>query len=178
MIGSRNINLELKPIRSSWGGSLDDTEYTAFEIPSIKRSKTVVGIDPGSRNMGVAILLNKKVVVYEIKYPEKLQTVAILDTTRKVLLHLLSEYTIDYACVEGAAHGKGFGQAKLSESKSAAVMALLDMSVQVIVAAPLSVYKEVFGSGKIKAKEYKPWNHIPKNSASALACAFYAERKL
>ena len=177
-IGRPIINLALPPVSSSWVLKLPSgTKLSAYAINDENCHKSAfVGVDPGSRHMGLAIIDYGRIVVYEIEYQPKLQTVEIVERTREAIEYILDLDSINTACVEGAAFGAGFGQAKLSESKTAAVMTLLDIADRVFVVPPLSVYKEVFGSGKIKAKTYQPWSHIPKNAASALALAIYAER--
>jgi hypothetical protein len=127
--------------------------------------------------MGLAIIEYEHATLYEVKFPKKPTTIQILQRTREVLRYILASHELPIiACIEGAAHGAGFVQAKLAESKSASAMALLDMQIEIIIKPPLTIYKKVFGSGKIKSKEYKPWSMIPKNAASALGCAIFASK--
>lgn len=95
-----------------------------------------------------------------------------IDVVKRILYS--QGHTMKRACVERAAYSKLYGQVNLSESRTAAVMALM-MANQgtILVPSPGSIRKVVFGKSTIRAEE--TWTNIGPDAASALACAFYAK---
>lgn len=139
-----------------------------------------LGIDPGDRNMGLALVSPPdKFSAIQITLDDADNAVERITNTVTCLSDLLSKWTVlpPVACVECAAYSKLYGQVALAENRSAAIMALMMKGVGLIeVPAPGTIRKVVFGNGKTKAENV--WPQLGGDSASALACAIYASRKI
>jgi|SRR6185295_17019553 len=155
---------------------------TKIPFPFSSVLEGCLGIDPGQVNMGFAFGCGREATIYQVKFPSKLGPVERLENTQ-ILTHWILENAPIYcssACVEYSAHGKTFGQSALAENRAAALLCVMVHSrfQTISVIPPLSIRKEVFGHGKIKAEEvWKKQLAKAPDGASALACALYAKKK-
>jgi len=148
------------------------------------RHSHLIGIDPGQVNMGFAVWFRNQpfLTAWQIKLPSQKLMVDRILAVEFVIEELMVDFpkgdsTLkpgeDYiALIEYAAHAFGFGQVPLSEARTAAVQSLLNFGIpsqSIHTPAPTSVYKAVFGSGKIKSKD--AWHGLlGPDAASAVGC--------
>lgn len=136
-----------------------------------------IGIDPGSRNLAVAVIFANfnTLEVYEISAFKEEHPVVRADKIQRIVEEIIGYYSLyePLGVVEGASYGKAFGQVELAEARIAAALALYQSGVQVGIVPPLTIRKAVFKNGRIK----NPWNNIPDNSAAAIGCAYYLDKK-
>lgn len=160
--------------------------FTTFEVERFglrvnirvgPNSPTLIGIDPGQVNMGIAILSDGLQVSYQIKLPSTVDTVERIVQTIEITERLLVGYDSrnSLAVVEGAAYAAMYGQVALAENRTAAIIGLLKAGVhQVLVVPPGTIRKEVFGTSKQRAED--TWPQVGKDAASALCCALHAHQ--
>lgn len=150
----------------------------------IQIPNTIVGVDPGIRNIGLSIIYPNtygdidKAQTYHIYMPdiEKDRVVKGMRIFQSVLAELcqyviLPEEDLDII-IEGAAYSMKGRQVTMAYYRATAALYFLKIGKEAKLISPLTIRKGVFGSGKIKAKE--EWTNIPGDSAAALACALYA----
>lgn len=134
------------------------------------------GVDPGQVNSGLAVFtpLSGTASIYQIECASSIDGVERIDQTVSVLRILLQlSASPEYGVVEAAAHNALYGQSNLAEARTAAVAALMIERVpHISLLPPKSVRKAAFGNGDQKAEEL--WPKLPKDAASALACALAA----
>jgi len=135
-----------------------------------------IGIDPGSRHMGLTILKSDGLgETYEIELPTQPDALSKMHVVRKMM-----EWILDkelglitqpiYAVIEGSGYSMPFGQTELAEARAVAMLTLDSYGIKVNVIPPTSIRKKVFGSAKIHAEDL--WKElIPPNAASSIACA-------
>lgn len=147
-----------------------DARFHHFQVRA-----PAIGIDPGDRNMGIAIVSpERNIRTYQIRFNDASDAVERIIQTVSVTRAVLGEGGQNrIACVERAAFSKPFGQVALAENRSAAIQALLMEGIDdIVVPAPGSIRLIVFGSGTIKAENI--WPELGNDASSALACALYA----
>lgn len=145
---------------------------------------TVVGIDPGIRNLGVSIIYPNtygdidKAQTYHIYMPsiDKSRVVQGMGIFQSILASLC-QYIIILGddldiIIEGAAYSMKGRQVTMAYYRATAALYFLKIGKEAKLVSPLTIRKGVFGSGKIKAKE--EWTNIPGDASAALACALYA----
>lgn len=131
----------------------------------------IVGIDPGSRKLGISIICKEYFEVAYIqqnRYELEIERALSIQNTIKQIVPIITE-GINIAIIEGASHGANFGQVQLAEIRAAIMLQLTKLGYQTYIVPPLSIRKAVFGNGRTKAKE--EWKDIPPDSAASLACA-------
>ena len=165
--------------------SVADISIVEFELNDLLEDieHTVVGIDPGTTHMGIAILFNRKVCNHILLYEIEMKRGGTLHDrviqARNILIAVAKDcdlLSMDDKCeavIEGAAFGKPFRQVELAEQRAALHLWLYDNGVKdVTIKQPNSVRKQAFGYAKVYAKEV--WPMFPENSAAALGCALSA----
>lgn len=160
------------------GSTLTRVRVTT-DLPA--RKNYYIGIDPGSRNMGIAVMTPAKGwmigYLYQIGLRDVADAIDRIQMIRAVTKSILRPFTLKervlVACVEQAAYAALYGQTTLSESRTAAIVALIDSEVsKIYVETPAHVRKVVFESGKVRSQEV--WPDLPPDAGSALGCAYYA----
>jgi Holliday junction resolvasome RuvABC endonuclease subunit len=155
-----------------------DITLAPKEYPAPNSYTTFVGIDPGTRNMGLAIFHDLIGRAYEIKLPVAPDRTAGMLLIQATLQYLIEENWADgysrgrwLIWVEDAAFGMKFGQVQLAESRAASMLYFAPRCSKVSVIPPASIRKMVFGDGRKKAHEV--WTSISPNAAAAVSCAIY-----
>ena len=148
------------------------------EYPAPNSYTTFVGIDPGSRNMGLAVFHDLIGRAYDIKLavtPDRISSMLLIQT---VVNYLMEETWPDgysrgrwLIWVEDAAFGMKYGQVQLAESRAASMLYFASRCSKVTVIPPASIRKMVFGDGRKKAHEV--WTEVSPNAAAAMSCAIY-----
>jgi Holliday junction resolvasome RuvABC endonuclease subunit len=162
---------DLKILREEKDGSnLAFAVEPSFSLPKEMR----IGIDPGTRNMGIAVLRpDKKFVnLYKIVLERDKNALSRLLEAQKVLAHTIGHFTLDSkAIIEGASYGDRFRQVELAEQRAAMLLWLHQNGIDAKLVPPLTIRKNVFGSAKIK----NPWPEVDDNMVAALACALFSQ---
>jgi len=144
---------------------------------------TILGIDPGTSKMGMAVIfdpeIHDRILLYEIDMTRGKTMPERMLQARNVLLTVARDcdlLSMDDKCeaiIEGAAFGKPFRQVELAEQRTSFALWLYDNGVKdIVIKQPNSVRLQAFGSAKIYAKEL--WPELPQNAAAALGCALSA----
>lgn len=135
---------------------------------------TIAGIDPGSRNMGLAVIRHGKVLLYQIEVTATQDSVERIQSVLQATTTLIqANPEIDWLYVEQAAYNMPFGQTTLAEARSAAIVAALATKIPHIEVLPPKTWrKRAFGNGNTKAEDV--WPTLPKDASSALGIALAA----
>ena len=142
-----------------------------FELDFVPKF-SYVGIDPGY-NFGAAVLEGGKKhgMVWYGKLPEAEDR-----PTRAFLAEVFAFGLprLDYGCavIEGANYKATQGQVLLAEVRYSFWRGLHGICQERVIAAPSTIRKGVFGSGKVTA--FDQWPVIDHNAADALGAAIYA----
>lgn len=156
------------------------TAYTLWPPKKFRAKYNLIGLDPGQRNMGLAFWHRRsdQMQAWQIHLPESSTMIGRYAVVYKLVTGIILDCINPWnggtcmAIVEYAAHGMRFGQVPLAEARLAAGLALRDTGIpdgQIYTPAPTSVYKAVFGSGKIKSKDV--WKGVlGPDAASAVGC--------
>lgn len=136
------------------------------------------GIDPGSRNTGIAVIpyVDEKsyIDLYQITMPRWDSAVDRIINWQSVLAELPLIITGHARMViEGAAYGTGYREAELSEIRASTVLWAYRLGMATKIVPPNTIRKQVLGSGKLKAHEVWYLKDAP-DAVAALACAYYA----
>jgi len=141
-----------------------------FPMPNEMR----VGIDPGTRNLGIAVIKPEieTVNLYKIVLERHKNALLRLLEAQQVLGDTIGHFTLNAkAIIEGAGYmASVYRQVELSEQRAGFLLWFHKFGIDVDMIPPNSIRKVVFGSAKIK----NPWG-IDDNCAAALACALYAK---
>ena len=154
-----------------------DITLKTKEYPLPNDYTTFVGIDPGTRNMGLAIFHGVIGKAFDIKVPKAEDRVISMQYIQESVHYLLTEQWADGASkgrwlvfIEDAAFGMKFGQVQLAESRAACMLYFAPLKAQIKIVAPARIRKVVFGDGRKKAQEV--WKILP-NAGAAVSCAIY-----
>jgi hypothetical protein len=146
------------------------------EYPIPQEYITFVGIDPGTRNMGLALIQNGQGRAFDIHLPPcptRIESIKLIQFSIQYLMENFWSDGFGKGCwilhIEDAAFGMKFGQVQLAESRCSAMMYFAPHAAINII-APARIRKTVFGGGKIKAETV--WDILP-NAGAALSCAVY-----
>lgn len=140
----------------------------------------VFGIDPGNRHMGLTILQSNffNAQCFEITFPTERLVIPRATQIRLALSDIIfmSEnwlYQNILVAIEGSSFASAFRNTELAEARLTAALWFKDnLTVndgQFIFIPPLTVRKQIFGSGKIKAEQ--SWPDLKPDAASSLAVA-------
>ena len=141
----------------------------SFKMEWINSFPTIVGIDPGSRHMGISIIEKEMTTSIEVLVNPSDDPIERMEMIRRVIVDNVPR-THGFALVEGSSHGEVYGQTQLAEARASAMMALKVKGYLIQVMPPSSIRKKVFGNGKTRGEDY--WKkQIAPNAASSLVCA-------
>lgn len=155
--------------------SLPEAKIEQFEIqPPMDVEKLVVGIDPGTVHLGIAVSApHRTSLLFEITMRRDDYHLTRMLSAQKILhrlMNFLDETPV--VIIEGAAFSEHFRQVELAEQRAAiSLWFSLHYGANVYEVAPSSILKQAFGNTKKRA--YEIWPELPKNAAAALACSFY-----
>lgn len=141
--------------------------------PEVHPGYTVMGIDPGTTHVGIAVYDRGIYFIWEASMNREPTM-----ERRMLVMEELMAYAmpsgVNKLIIEGPGYmASSYRQAELEDIRCASVLYKrtknLQMSIQIV--PPNSIRKVVFGSAKIK----NPWKEfgIPDNAAAALGCALY-----
>jgi Holliday junction resolvasome RuvABC endonuclease subunit len=154
-----------------------DLELKSKEYPIPNDYTTFVGIDPGTRNMGLAFFHELQGKAFDVKIPVSDDRVDSLFKIQECIRYIMNDMWPDgcsrgrwIVCVEDAAFGMRFGQVQLAESRASAIIYFATLGAQIFIVPPASIRKAVFGHGRKKAHEV--WKISP-NAGAAASCAIY-----
>lgn len=152
-------------------------QYGLVTLLGITNNKCCfVGIDPGSRNMGIAILHGRKASLYQIELSYRGGAAERVQNIMQVVKEIVGTERVEAACIEQAAYAALYGQTTLAEARTAALVALQQGNTgPIYVETPKHIRLIVFGSGNTRSQEL--WPDILPDAGSALGCALYALRK-
>jgi len=156
-------------------------EIQKIKIPlplPITRFVMSVGCDPGSVNMGIAIiegyLDNPYAVLYQIKMERNGDPIERMKLVQEVMSQCIFYYQEPMiATIEGSAFSKGFRQTELAEIRAAVALWLMGKGFPTAIVNPMTIRKKVLGSAKLKPHEV--WTDLAKipDAAQALCCACF-----
>ena len=159
-------------------------EYESWKIRKFKivppvdlnLSTMYIGIDPGTVNLGVAVsypFSNPTVEVFEVKIERDDNPINRIVSAGHILsdcINIFGARTI--AVIEGSAFSQNYRQTELAEARASYVLWCINKGIMPYIVNPMTIRKKVFGKAKTKAEDV--WKELPPNSASALACMYYA----
>jgi Holliday junction resolvasome RuvABC endonuclease subunit len=129
----------------------------------------VVGIDPGSRHMGLTIIEKDITRSFEFLLNQSENPITRMEYVGQAVKECIHRST-GFALVEGSSHGEVYGQTQLAEARASAMLAMSEKGFEVICMPPSSIRKKVFGNGKTRGEDF--WKkQIAPNAASSLVCA-------
>jgi len=149
-----------------------NSSITAFEIepPFPIPERTKFGIDPGTVNMGLAVLHPNSAQLYKIKMIRLTKALDRMLEVQEMLTRCIGWFGFDpIAIIEGASYGDKYRQVELAEQRAAMALWFHGFDVDVEIIPPSTIRKQVFGHGKTK----NPWSNLNDNLAAAIGCAYY-----
>lgn len=151
------------------------SKISVYKFAGIDFGKTpsIIGIDPGQTNSGVALIRSNKLWAYQIKYLPTTGTVQRIEAITYTISRMVTEWLdppVDMAIVEQAAYNMPYGQAGLAEARVACIVGCMMGKIQHIECLPPATWrKRAFGNGKLKAEVV--WPDLPKDASSAIGIA-------
>ena len=137
-----------------------------------------IGIDPGSVNMGIAIIegnLDKPyAILYQIKMERNADPIERIKLAQEVMNSCIWWFSMPMlVTIEGSAFSERYRQTELAEIRASIALWCIQKGFQTKIVPPLTIRKKVFGSAKILPTE--AWQDLSKtpDAAQALACAYY-----
>lgn len=154
-------------------------EFPHFIIP---RGDLCIGIDPGSRHMGVSIIPNPYIgfeaCAIEILFPTSRNVISRLQNIDLTIKYIMRIYAKNgyldnsITTIEGASYAKTYGQTNIAEARTAAAISMLAYKSVVQIIPPSSLNLKVFGNGRTNGKIV--WKDVMKpNAADSLEFALY-----
>lgn len=152
-------------------------------VPPMEMNKQGIflGVDPGTKNLGIAVLHTCNVVpeceLFQVKLDRSDDPI-----TRVIGIHQLLSRVISwlcfpmYACIEGASYADRYRQVELAEIRASAMLWCNRNGFNTKVVPPLTIRKDIFGNGKTKGRDI--WKDIPPDTADALGCAYFSLWKM
>ena len=159
-----------------------------FEVPApipYNKSKTYIGIDPGTKNLGFARITPQSVHIYQVsmeRNPDPIQRMNdVRDIWRGFQFSMPYNFTV---VIEGAAFmSSNYRQVELAEVRAALAIEMSNYGgAKVSIVPPNTIRKRVFGKATIKAHDtwttlYDVNNFAPikdcPDALAALSCAYY-----
>lgn len=146
----------------------------AFEVesPYPLPNEMRIGIDPGTVNLGIAVVRPDRQSIRLCKITLKRHKKALnrLLDVQQVLGHTIgcfSENSI--AIIEGASYGAVYRQVELAEVRAAMMLWFHKYNIEPHIVPPSTIRKSTFGHGRMK----NPWSNLPDDLAAAIGCSFY-----
>lgn len=153
-------------------------KVTEFEIVlpyPYKNANPAIGVDPGSRNLGICIIhpTVETLIAYRVQVDKINDAVQRMANLQRITAEIIERYEIARASaiIEGASYWMKYGQVELAEARGAIALMLYGMGIGVAIVPPRTIRKKVFGNGKI----INPWN-IQDDVAASMGCAYYLAR--
>jgi len=136
-----------------------------------------VGVDPGTTNMGIAViegyLNNPYAVLYQIKMERNDDPIERMKLAQEVMSQCIYYYRSPMvATIEGSAFSEHYRQTELAEIRAAVALWLVGKGFPTKIVNPGTIRKAVLGNGKLKPHEvWTDLKDIP-DAAQALCCAY------
>jgi Holliday junction resolvasome RuvABC endonuclease subunit len=146
------------------------SEIEEFSPPSEMR----IGVDPGTRNLGIAVIRPdiESVTLYKITFKRHKKALSRLLDVQQVLGRTIGHFTPNSkVIIEGASYGNFYRQVELAEQRAAILLWFHKYDIEGELIPPLTIRKNVFGSGKVK----NPWPEIDDNMAASLGAALFSQ---
>jgi Holliday junction resolvasome RuvABC endonuclease subunit len=148
-------------------------------FPIKKLEVMLIGIDPGTVNLGIAVLdvptISGDVYqarLYQIKFAKRaINTLGRLKAVQEVLDTLYIPKFRKSVIVEGASYGDKYRQVEMEDVRASALLWFDNHNSICQVIAPNTIRKNAFGSAKVKAHEYWKELELYPDAAAALSCA-------
>lgn len=143
----------------------------------MNRKGIFMGIDPGTRNLGIAVLHtcngNPECILFQVMMERSDDPITRTVGVGKLLSRCVNWFCFPmYACIEGASFGDRYRQVELAEVRAASMIWCDTHEFKTKVVPPLTIRKEIFGNARTKAREI--WTGIPPDCADALGCAYFS----
>lgn len=152
------------------GSSIAFAIEPSFPLPQTTR----FGLDPGTRNLGLAVIRPdvESVTLYKIVLERHKKALNRLLDVQQVLGYTLGHFGQDSkAIIEGASYmASMYRQVELAEQRAAMLLWFHKFGIEAEIVPPNTIRKNVFGNGRMK----NPWGNIDDNCAAALGCALYS----
>lgn len=139
----------------------------------------LVGIDPGTVNLGIAILdiptidnFVYQAQLHQIRFAQRaIDAMGRLKAVQEMLNYLNIPKFKKSVYIEGASYADKYRQVEMEDVRAASLLWFDQHNSCCDVVAPNTIRKNVFGNAKIKAHEY--WKELSKypDAAAALSCA-------
>jgi len=160
------------------------------ELDEEHHHDTIIGIDPGTANLGISILYDSVLcpsIVYKFKINRQDTMLERIYTLNNIFHHLayredlFNMDVISHVIIEGASFGNTHRQVELAEQRTAAALWFITRSMEyqdepkIYLVPPKKIRSVVFGNGDTLAED--EWKDLPKDGATSLSCALYAMMK-
>jgi Holliday junction resolvasome RuvABC endonuclease subunit len=184
------IEKQLESIEDGYFSFVKSAVRAEVELDEEHHHDTIIGIDPGTANLGVAILYDSALgpsIVYKFKVDRQDTMLERIYTLNNILHHLAYKEdlfnmdVISHVIIEGASFGATHRQVELAEQRVAAALWFITRSMEyqdepkIYLVPPKKIRSVVFGNGDTLAED--EWKDLPKDGATALSCALYAMMK-
>lgn len=156
-------------------------EIQKIKIPllmPINQFAMSVGVDPGTTNMGIAViegyLDEPYAILYQVKLKRSDDAIERMETAQEIMNQCIYWYHSPMiATIEGAAFSEHYRQAELAEVRAAVALWLRSRGFPTKLVNPGTIRKKVLGNGK--ALPHEVWTDLVDvpDAAQALACAYY-----
>ena len=136
-----------------------------------------VGVDPGTANMGIAViegyLNNPYAILYQIKMERNDDPIERMKLAQEIMNQCIFWYHSPMvATIEGSAYSEHYRQTELAEIRAAVALWCVQKGFTTKIVNPGTIRKAVLGNGK--AKPHEVWTDLEKvpDAAQALCCAY------
>ncbi len=151
------------------GDTIVDFEVESpYPLPNEMR----IGVDPGTVNLGIAIVRPNDAVVklYKITLKRHKKALLRLLDVQQVLGHIIGYFSENsIAIIEGASYAARYRQVELAEVRAAMMLWFYKYNIEPHIVPPSTIRKSTFGHGRMK----NPWSNLDDDLAAAIGCAFY-----
>ena len=134
-----------------------------------------IGCDPGTRNLGIAIIRPEipSVNLYKIVLERHEKALLRLLDVQQVLGRTIGHFQLNAkAIIEGAGYmASTYRQVELAEQRAAMMLWFYAEGIETELIPPNTIRKSSFGHGRMK----NPWDNIEDNMAAALGCALFSQ---
>lgn len=137
-----------------------------------------VGVDPGTVNLGIAVIEGHLDVPYATLYQIKMERSNDPIERMKLAQEIMNQCVFWYhspmiATIEGSAFSSHFRQTELAEVRAAVALWCVQRGFSTKIVNPGTIRKKVLGNGK--ALPHEVWTDLAEtpDAAQALACAYY-----
>lgn len=137
-----------------------------------------VGIDPGSVNMGIAViegnLDDPYAILYQIKMERNPDPIERIKLAYEVMNSCIWWFSFPMlATIEGSAFSEHYRQTELAEIRASVALWCVQKGFQTKIVPPLTIRKKVFGNAKVLPTEI--WQDLKDtpDACQALCCAYF-----